>query len=314
MFAPWAVYIIFAANRLRIFSLLAEKEMSADEISSLSSNVPRYLEALLDACVAIGLLRRKNNKYMNSHISDAHLVEGRPRYLGDIIEVLSIEASHWERLYNLVVNGSTLFHDETKREVTPHLFTMAMNNLGMLGEAEALANAVDLTEYKTIVDVGCGSGIYSLTLCRHFPNLHATLLDTKEVLKTTSRLVRKSSLQNRINLQPVDITRDSFGSENDVVLLSDVLYHDSSTCIQILKSAYKALSKKGILIVRGYYADPERSQPLFGSVFALGQLLFDADREFITVSLLQSWIESAGFINLNKFALTERSTCLIAEK
>ena len=46
--------------------------------------------------------------------------------------------------------------DETKREVTPHLFTMAMNNLGMLGEAEALADGLDLSAYRTMIDVGCG--------------------------------------------------------------------------------------------------------------------------------------------------------------
>lgn len=314
IFAPGSISVLFAANRIKIFTLLAEKEMTADEISSQTDSVNLYLEGLLDACAAIGLLRRNGNKYINSHMSDAYLVEGRPLYLGDIIEVQSIEAGNWEKLYNLVRKGSLSKEDETKREVTPHLFTMAMNNLAMLGEAEALASAVDLSGCKTMIDVGCGSGIYSITLCRHYPNLHSTLLDTKEVLKTTNQLIMKSNLQDRINTQAADITKDPFGNNIDVALLSDVLYQDSPKCLQILRSAYEALVPKGTLVIRGYYADPERSQALFGSLFALGQLLFDANSEFTSIALIQRWVKKAGFTILKTHALTERSTYIIAEK
>lgn len=313
IFAPGSIHVLSTANRLKIFTLLAGKKIAVDEIATLSKAKKGYLEGLLDACVAIGLLLRRGKKYMNSHMSDAYLVEGRPLYLGDIIEVQSIEAGNWERLYNLVRKGSLSMEDETRREVTPHLFTMAMNNLGMLGEAEALANAVDLSGCKTMINVGCGSGIYSITLCRHNPDLHATLLDTEEVLKTTNQLIMKSHLQDRINTQAADITRDPFGNNMDVALLSDVLYQDSPKCLQILRSAYEALVPKGTLVIRGYYADPERSQPVFGSLFALGQLLFDANREFTSITLIRSWIEKAGFKILKTHALTERSTCIIAE-
>jgi hypothetical protein len=66
-------------------------------------------------------LRRKGNLYQNSHLSDAYLVEGRPCYLGDIIEVQSIETGNWERLYNLVVSGNTSMGDGAGKDVTPEL-------------------------------------------------------------------------------------------------------------------------------------------------------------------------------------------------
>lgn len=288
--------------------------MTVDEIAALSSAQKGPLEGLLDACTAIGLLRRQGNLYGNSHVSDAYLVEGRPLYLGDIIEVQSIETGNWERLYSLVISGDTSAGGGARREVTPELFTMAMNNLGMLGEAEALANAVDLSGCKTMIDVGCGSGIYSITLCRHYPDLVATLLDTKDVLEITSRLIKKSDVQDRINTKPIDILKDSFGKDMDAALLSDVLYQDGSMCIQILRSAYEALAAGGMLIVRGYYADPEKSQPVHGSLFALGQLLFDANREVISIPVLHNWIKKVGFKIVASHALTERSTCVLANK
>jgi SAM-dependent methyltransferase len=314
VFAPWSIYVLFTSNRLKIFTLLAEREMTVDEIAASTGARIRPLEALLDVCVALGLLRKQDNRFANSHMSDAYLVEGGPLYLGDIIEVQSIEARNWERLYDIIMSSDTGGGEGAKGEASPELFTKAMNNLGMLGEAVALANVVDLTGCKTMVDVGCGSGLYSITLCHHYPDLKAVLLDKQEVLAITDRFIQKSSLQNRISIRAADILEDEFGTDVDVVLLSDVLYQDQSTCIQILKSAYDALAPDGLLIIRGYFTDPEGSQPVFGSFFALGRLLFDANRDIISIPQLHSWIDSVGFKITASQALTERSTCIQARK
>ncbi len=314
VFAPYSIYVLFTANRLKIFTLLAERQMTADEIAESTGARIRPLIGLLDVCVALGLLRRQDNRYANSYMSDAYLVEGRPLYLGDIIEVQSIEAGNWERLYDLVLGNDKGEGEGVEREASPELFTKAMNNLGMLGEAAALASAVDLVGCRTLVDVGCGSGLYSITLCRHYPDLKAVLLDREEVLAITDRFIQKSYLQNRIRIRAADILKDPFGTDVDVVLLSDVLYQDSSICIRILQSAYDALAPDGLLIIRGYFTDPEGSQPVFGSLFALGRLLFDESRELISIPLLHDWIEQVGFKITASQALTERSTCIQARK
>lgn len=314
IFAPYSIYVLFAANRLKIFTLLAKRKMTADEIAESTGARSRLLEVLLDVCVALGLLRRQDDRYENSHLSDAYLVEGRPLYLGDIIEVQSIEAGNWERLYDLILGSGTGDGGGAAREPSPELFTRAMNNLGMLGEAAALANLVDLTGCRTMVDVGCGSGLYSITLCRHYPDLQAVLLDREEVLAVADRFIKKSSLQNRLSIRSVDILKDPFGTNVDVVLLSDVLYQDKSTCIQILQSAHDALAPNGLLIVRGYFSDPKASQPVFGTFFALGRLLFGENRDIISIPKLHSWIEKVGYKITASQALTERSTCIQARK
>lgn len=177
-----------------------------------------------------------------------------------------------------------------------------------------MTSAVDLSACKMLVDVGCGSGLYSISLCRRYPELHALLLDREDVLKITSSFIKENNLEDRINTRSADITQDSYGSDTDVVLLSDVLNQDRKTCNTILQSAYDALVSKGMLVIRGYYADPEHSQPVFGSLFAFAQLLWGEGRELISVNLMKSWIKQVGFKILKAHALTERSTIIIAEK
>lgn len=316
IFTPWATGTLFCANQLKIFTHLAEKPMTAEELSAKLGAVPRALTTLLDTCTALKLLEKKNNRYFNSLLSNIYLLEESPLYLGDIIEVLSIESVKWGGLYDLVMGNNEKVLNKKVKEIPSHRFTMAMNNLAMMGEADALTNAVDLSHAKKMVDAGCGSGIYSLTLCRHNPNLHATLLDKKEVLETTKKIIEKSNLQDRIKTRAADISKDTYGQQMDVVLLSDVLYQQDSLCLAILRSAYEALAPGGTLLVRGYYvnADENGSHSPFGSIFNLHQLISDPKRKIISVSLLSQWIEKIGLKLINTFPLTERSHCLIAKR
>ena len=212
----------------------------------------------------------------------------------------------------MITEGGTPSQYGVDTRIEPHRFTMAMNNLAMLGEAEALASAVDLSRRKTMVDVGCGSGMYSVALCRHNPELHSTLLDREEVLATARQIVEQDNLQNRISTRSADFTKDSYGENLDIALLSDVLYQDENTCLTLIRSAYEALTDGGMLLVRGYFSDPEGLQPLFGAIFTLAMQLNGADRAIISVPVAVNWIEQIGFTNVKGFALTEQSTCLTA--
>ena len=58
VFHSWRFNVITTACRLGLFSRLDGGRMSAEQLARSSHCVPRLLEALLDACVAMGLLRR----------------------------------------------------------------------------------------------------------------------------------------------------------------------------------------------------------------------------------------------------------------
>ncbi len=116
-------------------------------------------------------------------------------------------------------------------------FTLAMHALGLLGEAAALEEAVDLTGRRDLIDVGCGSGVYSIHLCRRYPELRATLLDRPAVLEVAEEIVAASGVAERIALRPGDMLSDSYGEGRDVVLLSDVLYLASGKCLDAMALA-----------------------------------------------------------------------------
>ncbi len=310
---PWTTHVLFTATRLRIFSILLGGPMPVDEIAARCGAVSSLLQALLNACVAMDLLELRGRDYGLSDFSRAHLVEGEPGYVGDLIRLQHDESLHWHRLCEIVSGKGARAPEEAGGAEAHRTFIRAMNNLGMLGEAEALAGAVDLSGCREMIDAGGGSGVYSVALLRIYPDLSSTILDLKETLAVTEEMIAGAEEKERITLREADITKDSFGKGIDAVLLSDVMY-DEREAGPVLKRSWDCLRKDGLLIVRGYYSDPEAPERLFAALFVLNQMVFDPRRRVLDLPSLKKHAEEIGFHILRAESLTERSTLLVARK
>ncbi len=302
--------VVDTACELDLFTRLEEGALSAEELAEGTGARPLPLKAMLDVCVSLGLLRFEEGLYANRPMAEIYLVRGRPLFLGDLYRVFAAEARQWLSLKELVMTGRSAGHGPV--DIGPRRFTMAMHALGMLGEAGALEAAVDLSGRRDLIDVGCGSGVYSIHLCRRYPELHATLLDRPEVLEVTGEIVAASGASERVALAPGDMLKDSYGVGRDVVLLSDVLYLESGRCLDILRAAHRALAPRGMVVVRGYFADPEGNQNPFGALFDLARLFWGEEREPMPLGRVLGWLGEAGFTDVHSFPLTERSTCIVA--
>jgi predicted nicotinamide N-methyase len=313
LLAPWITGVITTAIRLNVFSILSDRELTADEIAEECQTIAHYQKTLLDACVSLGFLEFENDKYRNSHFSLAYFVEGGRFYVGDFLKLVNDESLQWFQLPD-IIRGK----EETNEE-RPYIrsdyktFISAMNCIGTLGEAEALRDAIDLSGCKRMVDAGGGCGLYSVALCQKHPELHSTIMDVKDTLAVTKEMIADRQEKERIDLREGDFLKDSLGDNVDVVLLSDVIYEESTAKV-VLRNAWDSLIQNGVLIIRGYYADPEKSRPLFGALFAVKQLVDNAQGRIMTISMLEENVREIGFRIIKVTPLTEHSFVLVGRK
>lgn len=305
--------VVAVACELGLFTHLAKKPLAAAELAERIDVKTEPLEVFLEVCVASGLLALEQGRFANEPIAETYLVEGRPHYLGHTIHLFDSEAMQWQGLTELLKTGVPPA-DASDVDVEPRRFTLAMHGLGVSGEAAALAEVAQLNDCRDLVDVGCGSGVYSVALCRRFPELRATLIDRDEVIMTTREIVTASGLGNRISLKVADIIRNGYGLNRDAALLSDVLYLTEEICLTMLRSAFRSLAPGGRLILRGYYSDPEKSHPLWGALFDLARLLWQVERSPITHGRLRAWLTQVGFTEIEIAPLTEFSSYVLAKK
>jgi hypothetical protein len=307
------LHIMSVACELNIFTLLKENPQSCDSLVEKTGARPMPMKALLDACVGLELLRPDSGGYRNTPAADHFLTDDSPYYIGHLLHVFVTEVPQWFGLFDRITRDR-IPNQPGRTTVAPRRFTLAMHSLGMMDEASSLAESLPVPLSGRMIDVGCGSGVYSIFLCKKFPSLRATMIDTEEVLKTTREIVEKSGITGRLTLRARDILRDEYGKNRDVILLSDVLYGPDENCLDIIKSAHRSLKKDGLLIIRGYYSKTETCQPPFAAVVNLTRLLWHPRNRPITVEQLKQCLSHAGFSRIKTFPVTTRSIGMVAFK
>lgn len=308
--APWKTAVLNTAIRLKIFTVLSDRQMGAKELATQTNADEIALQTVLNALVCMGLLQFERGKYQNSRLSRIYFIEDEPHFVGDFIQLLSNESSKLNKLFSIVSEDKEISYDSTESHRT---FIKAMNNMGMLGEADALINCVNLNTCQNMIDAGGGSGIYSIAFCQKYPELKSKILDSHDTLTVTRAYISKNEMNERIELQECDITKDKLGENIDTVLLSDVTY-DENEAEEILLNVWRCLRAKGQLIIRGYYFDHQNSNPLFGALFMVNQLVINSDRKILTLHALKEVIVKTGYIIKKASPLTERSFIIIATK
>jgi SAM-dependent methyltransferase len=290
--------IIQAAVELRLFDALSGEAMDAASIASVLATDERATTLLLNALSALGLLVKTDNRFALAPVAAKHLVRSSPQYLGGMILFDASLWECWERLADTIRSGAPArppnMYQEDPSET--EVFITAMDSLVKArGDAEAMAKAIDWQDVAELLDVGSGPATYPITLCRRFPNLHATIIDLPGTLSITRRYVREAGLEKRIRLITGDYRADPIPGSYDMVFLSNIIHGegepDNAALIRKLAASLKA---GGRLVVKDHVLNDSRAAPAVGAVFSLLMLLTTAAGRCYSFSEIKVWMEQAG--------------------
>src|SRR5713101_8400444 len=192
---------LFTALDLDIFTRLSGHPKDLGDMAREAEVRPNQLLTLLTALVSLGLLVKEGDVYANGPASEAYLVRGAPKDYGDYFR-LQIN----KQIYPSLLELTASFHGERRGfyhtvlvdPVQADLFSRAQH-VGSLGPAQVLAGRVPLDECHTLLDVGGGSGAFSIALCQRNPSLTATILDFPSVGDTARHYVAEAGLASRID-------------------------------------------------------------------------------------------------------------------
>ena len=259
-----AASVLHTANKLDIFTILSGKEMSVEQICQRTRSNPEMTEKLLIACVAMGLLEKESNQYKNTELSQLYLVRDQKLYQGDIIAHSASVWDFWGALAGHVVSGTEPVAIKPENYKS---FIMGMHNIAAAGRAQLFIDSVNLTSRKKLFDVGGGPGTYSIAACKHYRELKAVVFDIPETIAIAEKLIAKEGMQDRVSVQEGNWETDSFGQDNDVVLLSNVLHGSGSGAAMKLSKAYDSLIGGGLLVIQEFLLNDQKTGPLIPALF-----------------------------------------------
>src|SRR5262249_49928392 len=89
--------------------------------------------------------------------------------------------------------------------------------------APVLAERYPLADARLLLDVGGGTGIYSIAWLQRHPQLRAIVWDRPEVLKVATEMASEYGVADRLECRPGDMFVDPVPRDCDVMLLSNIM-------------------------------------------------------------------------------------------
>ncbi len=218
----------------------------------------------------------------------------------------------WRDLDKVIKTNSPLPGDNRERMVQ-ELFTRGMHNNAQ-APANTLSRIIDFKGRKHLLDIGGGSGAFSIILTNKFEWLKATVIEQPHVTKLVREYVDKEGDIGRVDIVPGDYFKLEF-PPHDMALLAQI-FHSNSTeeNILLLKKVYEKMEDGGMVMVTEFLLDEDGTGPLFSTIFNLNMLKQTEDGRTYTFSQIKSWLVKTDFKSIEKQNLAGPHTLITAVK
>jgi len=313
---------IQVALKLGLFEAVASGAKDETSLARGINTDPRATGLLANALAALGLLDKRDTHFNLTDATRHYLLRDSNEYLGGMILFDGALWDVWGRLEDTIRSGAPARAPDMF-QATPEdtaRFIRAMDSLVRArGDAQWVAEHLDLSKRRIIADLGGGPGTYAAALAKRWPHLRAAIWDLPATLAIAREVLaeREPTVHDRIGLTTVDYTKDELPRGADVIFMSNIIHSETAqTNAELMKKCFAALEPGGIVIVKDHIMNRELTEPAAGAVFALYLMLTTHGRDF-SFDEVSSWMREAGFRNLEERVLPSppfTSSMVIAQK
>lgn len=299
--AYWKGCTLQAAVRLKIFTIIGQGHLSADDVAEAASTHASATELLLNALAAMGLLKKNDTKFANSDFSLTHLSEGSEHYMGHIILHHHHLLDGWAQLDKAICTGSKIEKRSYGADTERESFLLGMFNLAQT-LAPDIAAAIDLSGRKKLLDLGGGPGTYAIHFCQKNPALSGVIFDRPTTEPIATWVVESFKLSDRISFEGGDFNETApTESDFDVAWLSHILHSNSyEECEKCIQKTAEALIPGGLLLIHDFILNDEKDGPEFPALFSLNMLLGTDGGRSYSEQEITSMLENAGLTDISR--------------
>lgn len=297
-----------AVVEFKLFRRLVEQPKSFDDLRAEIGLQRRPAVVFFTALRAMGLLTTDSRERLClSPLCREHLVPGFEFDVSGYIALAGGNPGVREMIERLKTNrpagasdsdeGTAFIYREGTESAMEAEASARFLTLSLAGRAKnvapVLAERVPLVGVRRLLDVGGGSGIYSIAWLRRHPALRAIVWDRPEVLKVARELAEQYGVADRLECVPGDMFVDPVPAA-DVVLLSNILHDwDEADCLSLVSRCAAALPSGGRLLIHDVLLNDDHSGPLPIALYSAALFTLTEGRAYSACEF-QSWLTEAG--------------------
>ena len=306
---------LLTAYELGVFTALGSKSKTSGEVAKIIKTAGKSTDRLMNALCALGLLQKKKGKFSNTPSALRFLVKCKPEYMASLMHTVN-QWDTWSSLTEAVRRGKPtiahFFSGSGKEWLAA--FIAAMHERATL-QARDTVSKIDLSRVSQVLDVGGGSGAFSMAFVRAKKGIRATVFDLPEVVPLTRSYIRREGLSDKIKTVSGDYNINNLGKGFDLIFLSAVAHSNSFKENQkLIKKCADALNPGGQVVVVDFIMDKERTSPAFGAMFALNMLVATEQGDTYTESEVRQWMRKGGLCAIKRKGTIFGTTLIIGKE
>lgn len=302
--AFWGSKALLSAVELKVFTILAQKPLSEEELREQLGLHPRSAKDFFDALVSLGMLDRNEGLYTNTPETDVFLDQAKPSYIGGFLEMASsrlypnwgllTEALRTGQPQNEAKEGGDFFEILYANPEKLKGFLQAMTGVSM-GASKAIAHKFPWQDYKTFIDIGTAQGGLPVQVALAHCHLSGWGFDLPATQHIFEEYVHSNGLSDRLRFISGDFFKDPLPTA-DVLSMGHILHDwNLEEKKQLIGKAYEALPIGGALIIFESLIDDDRRTNSFGLLMSLNMLIELPGGFDYTGADCSGWLQEAGF-------------------
>ncbi len=307
--------ILLSAFELGIFTHIDQSGSEANQIAERLQLDQHACERLMNALVSLNLLTKQNELFFNTPGSFKFLSKNSPDYMGGLMHTNHLWNT-WSNLTQVVKTGISAHPAEINERGDNWLvaFITAMHDRAKKQAPEQLAD-LDISGIRSVLDVGGGSGAFSMEFVRKNPEIEAAVFDLPNVVPITQKFIDKEGFSGKIRTFEGDYTKDDLPSGFDLVFLSAIIHSNSlETNAELIKKCFKALNNKGKIVIQDWIMNNNRTKPVSGAIFAINMLVGTQEGDCFTELEVTGMLNAAGFTNISRKEFESGLSRMTAQK
>ncbi len=294
----WQSASLMAAVEIGLFTAISKGAGNAAEIAKALNITERNADRLATVCRTMDLIdTAESGRYRNAADVERFLVEGEPGYAGPWI---LFTKPRWDKFGNLTEflrqsEEAVLGQYEGLTVAAARKMHEATYSIGM-GAARRFVRQVDLSNRNRVLDLGGGSGAYSITAAKAHPHIEAIVFDLPPVAVVAREYIAEHGVEKQVTAVGGDFTADTLPDGCDVAIMASNLPLYSREIIgKVIRRAYNVLKPGGEMHLIGETLRDDRSGPLGPALWGLAEAINGSTGLAHTDADCIGYFKAAGF-------------------